>query len=807
MASTSPFKLSVQLEGHTADVRSVASTQGSSSSDVLILSGSRDGTARVWGRSPSQASKRDLHCKFILEGQAGFVNSCAWMREQDGSSIALSGGQDHLVNAYIIPQSNSISSPSSLTPDFTLLGHDDNVCALDILQGTNGYIVSGSWDKTARVWKNWECVAVLAGHTQAVWAVLALNEDLVLTAAADKIVRLYSISKAAKEGEKSKPIATFAGNTDAVRGLVRLNERMFASCGNDGNINVYPIIDAASANSQAPIQPIQTLSGHTSFVYSLSVLGSGDLISSGEDRSVRIWRNGSLHQTITIPAISVWSVTGMPNGDLACGSSDGFVRVFTTVGQKYADSDILQAYDAAVSSQSLNKAQVGDVQKESLPGAEVLADPGKEGQVKMVRNGDLVEAHQYSSSSGQWVKIGEVVGGVGSSQKKLHDGKEYDYVFDVDIEDGAPPLKLPYNASENPYVAAQRFLEKNELPLGYLDQVVKFIEKNTGGVQLGGGDQFRDPYTGGTSYRPGDSAPATTTQATPTASIPQTASKATSTTSILPHTSALTFKQFNEQGAKSKITELNAQLSADIVFSSQESSVVEEILSKLSKAQFNIDANQVNLLQKIILRWPITHRFPLLDVYRLISVQANTNVAEVAEVCLTAAQWKDPWSQSPADAKNRTTLSLLALRAIANALSVNNDIDQTITALTHFSHANHFKELSKPGRTAYATVLLNASIGLVKGAQNGDQQSLATELLPLIDNVIETESRKSDCDSETIYRAEMAYGNLLISSVAGSLKVIDAQKVLQTIKTASTALNEARIQSLLKEIENKSGFM
>jgi phospholipase A-2-activating protein len=43
--------------------------------------------------------------------------------------------------------------------------------------------------------------------------------------------------------------------------------------------------------------------------------------------------------------------------------------------------------------------------------------------------------------------VGEVVDAVGSSRKQLYQGKEYDYVFDVDIKDGVPPLKLPYNAS------------------------------------------------------------------------------------------------------------------------------------------------------------------------------------------------------------------------------------------------------------------------------------------------------------------------------------------------------------------------
>ena len=46
-----------------------------------------------------------------------------------------------------------------------------------------------------------------------------------------------------------------------------------------------------------------------------------------------------------------------------------------------------------------------------------------------------------------WQKVGEVVDAVGSNRKQLYQGKEYDYVFDVDIQDGVLPLKLPYNAS------------------------------------------------------------------------------------------------------------------------------------------------------------------------------------------------------------------------------------------------------------------------------------------------------------------------------------------------------------------------
>lgn len=86
--------------------------------------------------------------------------------------------------------------------------------------------------------------------------------------------------------------------------------------------------------------------------------------------------------------------------------------------------------------------------KDKLPGPEALQTPGKkEGEVIMVNMGATVEAHQWSTQSQSWEKIGEVVGGTKSS-KQMYEGKEYDYVFDIDV--GAGPggnLKLPYNVT------------------------------------------------------------------------------------------------------------------------------------------------------------------------------------------------------------------------------------------------------------------------------------------------------------------------------------------------------------------------
>ena len=108
----------------------------------------------------------------------------------------------------------------------------------------------------------------------------------------------------------------------------------------------------------------------------------------------------------------------MPNGDIVSGCSDGIVRVFSASEERWASAEKLKEYDDHVASQALPTQQVGDVKKSDLPGPEALNTPGmlaftsvydsqlqplsrikgkKSGEVKMIKNGGLVEAHQVSN--------------------------------------------------------------------------------------------------------------------------------------------------------------------------------------------------------------------------------------------------------------------------------------------------------------------------------------------------------------------------------------------------------------------------
>lgn len=199
---------------------------------------------------------------------------------------------------------------------------------------------------------------------------------------------------------------------------------------------------------------LKVMDGHDSFIYSLDALPSGELVSSGEDRTVRIWdpKTAQLAQTVTVPAISVWTVSACrETGDFACGSSDSMIRIFTRSVDRVAEPEVMSAFEESVKASSVPSATVGDVKKSDLPSVEtLLARRGtKEGEVAMAKNesNGAVEAYQWDGMKGDWTMVGTVVDGIGSSRKQLFEGREYDYVFDVDIKDGVPPLKLPYSVS------------------------------------------------------------------------------------------------------------------------------------------------------------------------------------------------------------------------------------------------------------------------------------------------------------------------------------------------------------------------
>lgn len=353
----------------------------------------------------------------------------------------------------------------------------------------------------------------LVGHEGSVWDVLPLSDNAVATACADKNIRIFDLRKAASgQAEANSTIHT----PDVVRGLCRVPAghpagAQLASAHNDGIIRLWKLSG----------ELVGELHGHESFVYRLAPLPSGEIVSAAEDRTIRVWKGTECVQTITHPAISVWAVAVCPEtGDIVSGTSDGVVRIFTRSPDRIASAETLQMFDEAVKSSSIPQQQMGDINKEKIPGPEFLTSKSgtKEGQVQLIKESNgSISAYTWSTGAQSWVNVGTVVDSAASSgRKQEHNGKQYDFVFDVALEENAPSLKLPYNLSENPYDTATKFINDNELSLNYLDQVAQFIVQNTQSATIGqstssGGP---DPYGTENRYRPGE-APAARVQVLP----------------------------------------------------------------------------------------------------------------------------------------------------------------------------------------------------------------------------------------------------------------------------------------------------
>lgn len=453
------YNLSATLSGHEQDVRAVASPDSH-----VILSALRDGTVRSWnpttpgsGWAGSTGSESAIA---FNSPSATFVNSLTFVNSETEPLIA-NAGQDAMI--YL---SDFVSSGSEDPIKYQLIGHQGNICALNY---KNNEIISASWDTTAKVWdlNTYEIKFDLKGHEAAVWDAKIVGNDQYLTCSADRTIRLW---------QGSHEIKRFNGHSDVVRKLQVLpGSKTFVSASNDGTIKLWDIESG---------QILQSLTGHDSFVYDVNILLNGDLVSTGEDRSVRIWRDGTLLQVITLPCVSVWCVSPLDNGDFCVGCSDKTVRVFSREPSRQASQQELSDFRESVQNSSIAEQSVDDLKKTDIRGYDALSSPGKhEGAVIMVKSPEgKIEAHQWAS--GEWIKIGDVVGSSGNTDKKEYGGKKWDYVFDVDVKDGEPPLKLPYNVNENPYTAAQRFLADHELPSSYTEEVVNFIQKNTEGVSL-----------------------------------------------------------------------------------------------------------------------------------------------------------------------------------------------------------------------------------------------------------------------------------------------------------------------------------
>ena len=381
-----------------------------------------------------------------------------------------------------------------------------------------------------------------------------------------------------------------------------------------------------------------------------------------------------------------------------------------------------------------------------------------------------------------------------------YSGKEYDYVFDVDIAEGAPPLKLPYNLSQNPYEAATKFIQDNELPINYLDQVADFITKNTQGATLGskGPDSSApgsDPWGSDNRYRPGnDSAPAGT-------------SRPVATPKSLPQKDYLSILVARAQPMEKKIKELNEILIStghkDVSLNPTELGVLANLrkhieASGATKTSQSV-AGGLDLAIKLSTAWPYKDRLPGLDLLRLLAVAPMTaayshprvgNIIDVLEQGSTE-------EQPPAD--NHV---MMATRAFANLFGSAEGRD---LAVNEFDKIQNIISTAISGSTnrnllvAASTVYINYAVYFKSQSSSASFEHVLA-VLDALGKILNSQN-----DSEVVFRALVATGTLLTVDEEVRSAAKDVYDIPKSIATAVNKASDPRNRNAAAEIRDILG--
>ena len=96
----------------------------------------------------------------------------------------------------------------------------------------NGYIVSGSDDKTIKIWDNGEQIKELKGHSDSVKSLCEIDENHIASASFDKTIKIWDLNK-------DECIQTLNEHLDKVICIIYHSDGYIISCSKDKKIIIW----------------------------------------------------------------------------------------------------------------------------------------------------------------------------------------------------------------------------------------------------------------------------------------------------------------------------------------------------------------------------------------------------------------------------------------------------------------------------------------------------------------------------------------------------------------------------------------
>ena len=145
-------------------------------------------------------------------------------------------------------------------------------CIFSLIKLNDGNLCLGGADSVIIIldWKG-KIISKLKGHNGWVICLCQMNDETLLSGSDDRTIKVW---------KNYKCIKTIEGHLDMIKTLLKLNDNYFASGSFDKTIKIWNIKTFVSQ---------QTLTEHSSNIICLLKLDNNDLVSSSGDKSIKIW--------------------------------------------------------------------------------------------------------------------------------------------------------------------------------------------------------------------------------------------------------------------------------------------------------------------------------------------------------------------------------------------------------------------------------------------------------------------------------------------------------------------------------------
>jgi phospholipase A-2-activating protein len=513
----------------------------------------------------------------------------------------------------------------------------------------------------------------------------------------------------------------------------------------------------------------------------------------------------SIFQSLPHPCC-VWAVLPLQSsydGDFLTAGNDGIIRYFSRnpalTSLSTSEQLTLQLLAEVEELRSKRRKGPSDedlakVTKWELRGSQV----GKsEGQVMLFNKDQRLIAAQWSMASQVWIEVGEVTA---TENRGEISGVEYDHVLPVEIETptGLRNLQLGYNNGENPFVAAQRFIDSNELNQGYLAQIADWITQRAGQssaptLDMAGSSQTRS-------------------------SAPAAAAASVVSQISYPH-GIRACTVFDDQPTSfaskvtAKIQEFNA-LVASGRLSDADLDNLASLLKVLAQTSFyhssNIIATQLKPLA-MILAWNDPQRtFPAYDILRLVAVHPAgavtlaSNPLFVDAIGYAVQYLRSRETSSPA-------LLLTSLRFLANCyrqeplrIALLRSLSPSIVDVLDTIHL-HVVSTNKSVRLAVAYHLLNYAVAITSSSTVTRETWLQSSLSSFLTSSLIVMSKESE-SYDAAYAVVLAVGTVMASTtipgdvLAGFKAEAKKKEIIAVFSTTAATFPSTQIPTVVADI-------